>query len=128
MNINNEFLNEFKKLDKLLSEAYGEIHGVTAYVNEMKKYSQLNDDFHRLRKLRNIRNKLVHEVGFDEVDHVTREDIQYIKKFYNRFLKGEDPLIKLKSQAENKWRVIFIVFTVLLIISVILAIITNYFL
>ncbi len=139
MNLNAEFLNEFKKIDKLLSEAYGELHGVTAYIEEMKNsdgfgISGWNEDFKRLKTIRNRRNKLVHEVDYDEVDRVTKDDIEYIKDFYKRFLKNTDPLAQLykkekpkkkKNKDETNWILIFSVTFVLFIISVILGIIIN---
>ena len=106
MNLNSEFLNEFKKLDKLLSEVYGELHGVTAYIEEMKNsdgfyISGWNEDFKRLKTLRNIRNKLVHEVDYDEIDRVTKDDIEYIKDFYKCILKNTDPLAQLRKKSAS---------------------------
>ena len=139
MNLNTEFLNEFKKLDKLLSEAYEDIHGITAYIDEMKAsdgndISGWNDDFKRLKTLRNIRNKLIHEVGYDEVDRVTKSDIEYIKGFYQRFLKSTDPLAQLykkekpkknKKKDETNWVLIFSITFIIFILSIIAGIIIN---
>ena len=129
MSINDEFLKEFKKLDKLLSDKYGEIHGVTAYINKMKECSQLNIEFKKLKNLRNVRNKLIHEVGYDETERVTKEDIMYIKNFYHRFLNGKDPLAQIKTQTEgkNKWLIIAVTVAILFVVSVISAAVLNHF-
>ena len=138
MNINAEFLNEFKKLDKLLSEAYEDLHGVTAYIEEMKAsdgegISGWNNDFKRLKTLRNVRNKLVHEVDYDEVARVTKDDVEYVKDFYERFLKSTDPLAQLyknekkkpKNNDETNWTLILSVTFIIFIVSLIIALLVN---
>lgn len=130
MNLNNEFLNEFKKLDKLLSDAYGEIHGVTAYINDMDdKGLSLHDDYKRLKTLRNIRNKLIHEVGYDEIERVTNSDISYLKSFYNRFLKGNDPLAKKITKSttvdENNATYIGLVVAIIALVAIIAGVLIN---
>lgn len=124
MSINNEFYEEFKKLDKLLSEAYGELHGVTAYINDMKELGVVDvEDYNKLKKLRHIRNNLAHEVGYGDIDRVTKEDILYIKNFHKRFLEGKDPLSQVKSKPDKK--LIAFVIVILILVSVLIGIFVN---
>ncbi len=124
MNINNEFYEEFKKLDKLLSEAYGELHGVTAYLNDMKKRGVVDvGDYNKLKKLRHIRNNLAHEVGYGNIDRVTKEDILYIKNFKKRFLKGKDPLAQIKSKPNSRLIAFFI--ALLVVLSIFIGVLIN---
>ena len=155
MDINNRFYEEFKRLDKLLSYAYGEMHGVTAYINDMKtKYGigiiGWQEDLKKLKKLRDIRNKLSHEVGYGDIKRVSEDDILFIKNFYKRVLSGTDPLSQLnkknrntvKKQQKNSktacckkssdnetnqpdWALITFIVTVIAIISVFIGVIIN---
>ncbi len=145
MDINNEFLEEFKKLDKMLSDAFGERHGVTAYINEMKTKWQYDigwrEDFERLKKLRNIRNNLVHEVGYGGIQRVTKEDIDFIKNFHKRFLERKDPLAQIRKrpkenqpiiqinnqprEEQRDWALIAFYFVAILVFSVLIGLIIK---
>lgn len=113
-NINNVFLEEFKKLDKLCREMYASEKGVTSYIDDMKLIPEYkvygiadwNSDLKRLINLRHIRNQLSHEVGTFDVDMCELDDVVWLKEFYNRILSGTDPLallrVKLKNEKQNK--------------------------
>ena len=90
-----EFIGEFKHLEKLCNDMYGQPHGVTLYINEMEAASHeaggiagWSDDFKNLKRLRHIRNNLVHDPEY-EPDY-DAEDIEYLKDFYRRIIDQQD--------------------------------------
>ncbi len=97
----NVFLEEYKHLEKLCSEMYGQNHGVTLYINDMeqtsgydrRKIAGWDQDFRRLKQLRHIRNAMVHDTSFDE-NAYSAEDIVFLQDFYQRIINGNDPLTK----------------------------------
>ena len=104
-----EFINEFKHLEKLCNDMYGQPHGVTLYINEMEAASHeaggiagWSDDFKNLKRLRHIRNNLVHDPEY-EPDY-DAEDIEYLKDFYRRIIDQQDPLslLRAKRMSRNK--------------------------
>lgn len=98
--LNIEFLEEYKRIDKLCMEMYRAEKGVTSYIDDMKNtplhkrkgiYSW-DTDFNRLMQLRKIRNQLTHEVGAWDVELCTEEDIEWLITFRQRIFDGDDPL------------------------------------
>ncbi|MBR0541897.1 MAG: hypothetical protein IJK26_06805 [Clostridia bacterium] len=110
MNTNNAFFNEFNRLDKLCSDIYGEPHGVTCYINEMKEKNEIDcrsisswhDDLSKLIKYRHIRNHLAHEENAFNESLCEQEDIDYLYNFYNRIVNEQDPLSELRRLQKNK--------------------------
>ena len=111
-NINYNFFEEFKRLDKLCGDLYKDQAGITHYINDMKSTPISNyrnipnweTDLKELVRLRHIRNNLAHtENAFDE-DVCTQRDIDWIKDFYQRILDRSDPIAMLyqNSKKENK--------------------------
>lgn len=101
-NLNYAFFESFKQLDKLCKEIYDDPHGVTQYVDDMKKSAtnhrlvpNWNGDLEQLIRLRHIRNHLAHTEGAFQDDLCTQEDIAWIQKFHKRILEQEDPLAML---------------------------------
>lgn len=100
--------DEFKRLEKLCNEIYGEQHGVTLYINEMertpnyaaRKVFGWDYDLQGLKRVRHIRNAMSHDDSDGDTDY-TFEDVEFIKNFHARIMKGEDPLALLRRQAEN---------------------------
>ncbi|MBR5473281.1 MAG: hypothetical protein IKU82_04760 [Clostridia bacterium] len=109
-NINNAFLEEFKKLDKLCREMYASEKGVTSYIDDMKLIPEhkvycivdWNSDLKKLINLRHIRNQLSHEVGTFDIDMCEPGDVVWLKEFYNRILNGTDPLSLFRVKLENE--------------------------
>lgn len=105
-----EFIDEYKHLEKLCNEIYAEQHGVTLYINEMEQKSSFSTngipnwdaDLEYLKRVRHIRNNLVHESDYD-IDY-TESDISFIKDFYQRILNQQDPLALLRKQAAKDTR------------------------
>lgn len=104
--LDREFTREFNRLEKLCNEMYDDIHGVSRYLKEMENVDsalsnavpEWKDTYRTLKHVRWARNKLVHE---EEV-HYTREDIQWLKEFYQKMMDGEDPLSMSEKMANRK--------------------------
>ena len=102
-----EFLDAFKHLEKICNEIYGAQSGVTQYINEMErtplymaqKVFGWDQDFQGLKRVRHIRNNMVHANSDGDIDY-TFEDVQFMKNFYNRIMNREDPLALLRQKNE----------------------------
>ena len=85
----NEFLNEYKHLDKICSEMYSCSSGVSEYISEMEeKRSQgircvfgWERDYQNLKHMRWLRNQLVHD---EYPEECTKEDVETARHFYER--------------------------------------------
>ena len=102
-----EYFEEYKRLDKLCQDFVNSREGVTAYIQEMDNTS-LNDqkyvdswdvDYRNLRRARGIRNQLAHAIGTLNSNFCNENDVRWIQSFYDRILKGEDPIpVMIKSK------------------------------
>ena len=100
--------DEFKRLEKLCNEIYGEQHGVTLYIKEMestpgyaaRKIFGWDYDLQGLKRVRHIRNAMSHDDSDSDTDY-NFEDVEFIKNFHARIMRGEDPLSLLRKQAET---------------------------
>lgn len=101
--LNDEFLEAFKRLDKVCREMYMADKGVTSYINDMENVSQFealsianwDTDLRRLKQLRHLRNQLSHEVGTLNEDMCTQNDMDWLRSFYKRIFNQTDPLALL---------------------------------
>lgn len=109
-NLNHIFFEEYKHLDKLCGEIYGEQHGITHYIDDMRGISEWDsrnipnwkDDLEQLRHLRHIRNNLAHaENAFNE-EHCTQKEIEWCQNFHRRILNQSDPLAILHQYSKAK--------------------------
>lgn len=104
--INEQFLEEYKRLDKLCRDMYRSDRGVTEYIEHMKQItvgerrfvSTWDSDLRRLIDLRHIRNQLTHEVGTWHADVCTQEDVAWLRAFYERICRAEDPVGQLTKK------------------------------
>lgn len=102
-NTSYQFLEEYKKLDKLCREMYESDKGVTSYIDDMKatpntksdKVRGWSSDLRTLIHLRHIRNRLSHDVGTLDANICTQEDIDALMYFHGRILNGTDPISQL---------------------------------
>ena len=106
--LDNEFFEEYKRLDQLCSDMYACRNGVSQYLADMetKPYrvrqhiSGWDYTYQTLKRLRWIRNRIAHESGQSQICH--EQDIQEIHAIYNAILSGQDPLALLtKFQSEG---------------------------
>ena len=107
--INIDFFEEYKHLEKICNEIYQQNSGgVTLYINDMEKYGPSSvksipgwyDDLKQLKQVRHIRNIIAHEGSFEN-DECNPSDITYVRDFYNRILKAEDPLALVRKTSSS---------------------------
>lgn len=90
------FMNSYKRLDNLCRDMNGK--GVTGYIEDMEsKFNTSfipgwNDDYHKLKNYRYIRNQIAHENYANENNMCSDSDTQWIENFYERILNRTDPL------------------------------------
>ena len=102
-NLNQQFFEEYKKLDKLCKEIYGVNVGITNYIDDMKAVSNYEKSkvmgfelsLKHLIAARHLRNQLSHDVGAFDSDLCDEADIKFVKEFREAILNHEDPLSKL---------------------------------
>lgn len=102
------FIDSYKRLEKLCSEMYGEMHGVSIYIDEMIKnpggsyfVQGWNEDLKQLKHYRWVRNQIIHEPGCTEENMCVPYDEQWINDFYSRIMATNDPLA-LYRKARNQ--------------------------
>ena len=111
--LNLEFQDQYKRLDKLCREMYSFGEGVSAYIKDMENtpYNEQNavnnwDNIYKMLKhVRWMRNQLAHDISIDS-DFCEQSDIDWVKSFYNSILNGNDPLTrayKMKQAAIQKY-------------------------
>ncbi len=96
---NVEFLEQYKRLDKLCKEMLDSNEGVSSYICEMEttpyettaEISAWDTTYKQIKNFRWMRNQLVHEISIDD-DFCTKEDIDSIKKLYELIVNTQDPL------------------------------------
>ena len=99
--LDNEFFEEYKRLDRLCSDMYSCQDGIRQYLEDMecqfsageKVVPNWMQDYRKLRGLRKRRNTLAHNVS--EYQVCTERDIEDVKDFTNRILRRQDPLAML---------------------------------
>ena len=108
--LNIDFLDLYKRVDRFLRDAYDTQEGVSGYLRQMEDNSargrqyvtSWEADYRRLKRLRWIRNQLSHEVGYDS-DLCEAEDYQWLEDFHSRLYDTADPLAVL-YRIENEKR------------------------
>ncbi len=114
--LNYEFLEEFKSLDNLCRDIYGESAdkklGVTLYLEDMDKkayqgyvkVSRWTADYNQLKAARNLRNELSHSRNSFPNDICSQDDIDFIRSFKERILNGTDPITLLRKELDRSLR------------------------
>lgn len=97
-NIILEFLEAYKSLDKLCKQILSSDRGISEYIDEMSNERQghmkvtcWEKDYKQLKKMRWIRNQLVHEPNSFQDSLVSVEDIKWLKNFRSRIMERTDP-------------------------------------
>ena len=108
--LNYEFFDEFKALDNLCRDIYGESIdkklGITLYLEDMErkanqgafKVSGWASDYRKLKSARSIRNELAHSRNSFSADICSQEDVDFIRSFRSRILNQTDPIAMLRKQ------------------------------
>ena len=111
--LNYEFLDEYKRLDNICRDIYGETPdkklGVTLYIEDMDAKANLGaykvpgwaNDYNRLKSIRNMRNELVHSRNSITVNLCSVEDIEFIRSFIVRMFNQTDPIAMLRKQTDQ---------------------------
>lgn len=100
--LNIEFLEQYKRLDKLCKNIFSSDEGVSSYISDMesKSYKEKQTITHwdiiynHLKHARYMRNQLAHEIDID-TKYCEQHDIDWIKQFYESLLNQTDPLALL---------------------------------
>ena len=103
-----KFLRAYKKLDELCKQVLGSSRGISEYIDQMQnegedclKIPNWYNDLKELKRLRWMRNRLVHDADSFDVLTITREDILYLKEFRSRILECEDPFALLRNSQKT---------------------------
>lgn len=112
-NIILEFLEAYKSLDELCKQTLSSDKGISKYIDEMNFESQghmrvacWEKDYKQLKKMRWIRNRLVHETNSFQENIITREDIEWLKNFRTRIMECKDPFSLLYQSRNTKVKTI----------------------
>ncbi len=107
--LNIEYLELYKKVDRFIRNAYGSSEGVSLYISQMEidrreGISYVDNwarDFRMLKRLRWIRNKLSHDAEIDS-DICGQSDFDWLKSFSDRLRSSTDPEKMLSKAREEQ--------------------------
>ncbi len=105
INVNIEFLESYKRLERLCGEIYGG-KGVMAYLDQMREVPVCErhlipvwrEDWRNLHRLKRIRNELTHDSGSLYRNMADWSDVRWLENFRERILHTEDPLSLLQKR------------------------------
>ena len=114
--LNQSFLNEYIRLEKLCKELYKdlpreELRGVWNYTQDMKNTPSYisknipdwNYHLRELERIRRTKNNWSHQVDGTKLMPFTKDDIKYLKSFRQSILDGTDPIAQVhKAQKKSK--------------------------
>ena len=101
--LDNEFFEAYKRLERLCSDMYGYRSGISQYIAEMECQpyrDQLaiplwDQSYKQLKHLRWVRNQIAHDSGAVQI--CTERDIRDVNSFYHDIISGQDPLTTLRK-------------------------------
>ena len=99
----NEFFEEYKRLDKLCSEMYSCQNGVSEYIAQMEnksyqgqyRVSSWDSDYKMLKHVRWVRNQIAHDSGLYQISEPN--DLEFVRDYRNRIFSGQDSLTLLRK-------------------------------
>lgn len=104
-----EFINSYKRLEKLCNEIYDDNHGISDYIDDMADtldgayyVSNWDDDLKQLKHYRWVRNKIVHEPDCTEENMCESDDSDWLDDFHNRIMNQTDPLSFYRKAIEER--------------------------
>ena len=109
--LNDEFMENYKRIDAFCRDTYRADKGVTSYIDEMSRIGGAtwgvlgwNETLNKLKNYRHIRNAYTHDVGTSYTDICTQEDVEWLQSFYDKLMSAQDPisLYTQKKQASSK--------------------------
>lgn len=112
LDLNVEFQEEYKRLDRLCKDYLSSTEGVSEYISQMelapwndRRYvSTWEDDYKQLKHVRWVRNQLAHEVGTLNSDICTEDDLDWVQSFYNGIMNGSDPFSIIRKAKDEERR------------------------
>ena len=137
--LNIRFFDEYKELDNLCIDLFGEIdgkHGVTLYIDQMSKNAKLGkaeieeweSDYQNLKNVRHTRNQLAHSQDSFSDKVCTKDQLDFVLSFKKKLQKGRDPLsILQKRTAKKKTRRRFNALMILLLLGLVIAFFVKLF-
>ena len=105
--LDDEFFEEYKRLDRICADMYSARQGVSEYIADMEsrpiretsRITAWDHDYKQLKHLRWIRNRIAHESDTCQICSIS--DIQDIQNFYNRILSGRDPIAMVERTGKS---------------------------
>lgn len=92
----NDFFEEYKRVDTICSDMFSSREGITEYLNQMENTPQgryrvptWENDYKHLKRCRWVRNQLAHNNVYGMCKP---EDLQFITGFHSRILSQNDPI------------------------------------
>ena len=103
----NEFFEEYKRLDRLCGDMYDCRNGVSAYLEAMESKSAQgrryvgcwDSDYRMLKRVRWARNQIAHDSSAYQLSEPS--DLAFVQDFYCRIFTGEDALTQLRKANER---------------------------
>lgn len=93
------FMDSYKRLEKLCGEIMNDNNGITAYIKEMETTPSgdfyikgWRNDLNKLKHYRRVRNQIVHDPNCNEQTMCTPDDALWLENFHTRILNQSDPL------------------------------------
>ncbi len=104
----NLFFEEYKRLEKLCSDAYSCQNGVSGYIATMEENAQSGQrlvsswdfDYKMLKRIRWVRNQIAHSPDVFQV--CEGSDLSFVREFYSRMITRQDPLSELIIAKKEK--------------------------
>lgn len=96
--LDNDFFEEYKRLDRICSDMYSSRNGISQYISDMESKSRRGEYsvpnwrliYRDLLHLRHLRNLIAHESG--ECPFCSEEDIETLRQLSLEILTQQDPL------------------------------------
>ena len=105
------FNESYKRLEKLCNEIYGDNHGISRYIEEMKNtpsgsryVGEWDEDLKQLKHYRWVRNQIAHEPDCTEENMCELSDTQWLDDFHARLMSSNDPLTKYRNARHNIYK------------------------
>ena len=102
-------MEAYKSLDELCKQILSSDRGISKYIDEMDQENtgRMNvvgweRDYKQLKRMRRIRNQLVHETNSFQENLINVEDIEWLKAFHSRIMKCTDPFSLLYQSRNTK--------------------------
>lgn len=104
-----EFLDTYKRLEKICGEIQDNEHGVSAYIDAMINLpegaylvSGWSEDLNKLKHYRWVRNQIVHEPNCTEENMCSDKDTSWLLAFYARIINHTDPLAMYRKAKRSQ--------------------------